>query len=96
MYVIKTHDGAVLSIKQNDQDMIKKLAKKLELTAVTLVDGSVVYLSKGTVARIEKSKESNPNTYRLIDPPDYRGMTSPAKEKLRRKYSTIAKSGDRI
>lgn len=53
-YVIKTHDGRSLAIKQNDPQVLAALAKRLDLTAVELMSGEIVYLSKGTVARIEK------------------------------------------
>lgn len=91
MYVIQTHDGKTLSIKQEDDTKIRQLAQQLELTAVELTNGSVVYLSKGTVARLEKRLQTEAD--RIIDPertldrPDFRGRPSPAKETLRKRFT---------
>jgi len=84
MYVIKTHDGKSLAIKQTDTERIKELAKRLELTAVELVTGEIVFLSKGTVARIEKDNiQQIEENDKQIEAPDYRGTPSEAKERVR-------------
>lgn len=87
-YVIKTHDGKSLVIKQKDEDRVMELAKKLDLTPVQLISGEIVFLSKGNVARIEKkididSEDENIKSQR----PDYRGEHSPSKEALRALWS---------
>jgi hypothetical protein len=89
MYIIKTHDGQSLSLKQEDPEVIKKLAKELELIAVTLTNGTITFLSKGTVARLETSAQQQYKTpeSRQIDAPDYRGQDSAAKEKLREMFN---------
>lgn len=92
MYTIKTHDGKSLSIKQNDPEKIKELARALELTAVTLSDNSIIFLSKGTVARLERTSgmeaDSIKDSTHILDRPDHRGKYSPAKEVLRKQYGS--------
>lgn len=63
-YVIKTHDGKTLAIKQNEPGVIKALANRLELTPVELLSGEIVYLSRGNVARIEKDPTIRPTVDR--------------------------------
>jgi hypothetical protein len=85
-YIIKTHDGKELAIKQNDPEVIALLAKKLELIAVTLKNGKITYLSKGTVARLEVMEYTEADIIKQsnrIEPPDYRGRNSAEKEKVR-------------
>lgn len=78
-YVIRTHDGRALAIKQKDETKIHELTKRLELTAVELVSGEIVFLSKGTVARIEKDTNVYPEKVDVdhrIEAPDNRGTVS--------------------
>lgn len=86
MYSIRTHDGRILSIKQDNPEIIKKLAKQLELVAVTLATGDIIYVSKGNVARIEKSSDNiHPDNRYLLESPNYKGTNSEAKERVRQK-----------
>ena len=52
MYQIQLHNGRVVDIKQTDPEVIKRLAAKLELIPVTLANGNIEYMSKGSVANI--------------------------------------------
>lgn len=83
-YIIKKHDGSQLAIKQTDDARVKQLANALELIAVELTNGKIVYLSKGAVASIEHAKSGLVGQVQQIEAPDFRGIESPAKEKLRR------------
>lgn len=83
-WVIRTHDGKELSIKQNDENRIKELAKRLELVPVTLLNGTIQYIKPSNVSRLEYVHEQKvvPENLRL-EQPDNHGSESPAKEKLR-------------
>ena len=76
-YEIITHDGKTYEISQDDPEVIRKLAKKLELVAVTLHDGKVEYFAKGNVARIQaKHKVSNSKQITAKAEIDNRGTVS--------------------
>lgn len=76
-YEIITHDGKTYEISQDDPEVIRKLAKKLELVAVTLHDGKVEYFAKGNVARIQaKHKVSNSKQITAQAEIDNRGTVS--------------------
>ena len=76
-YEIITHDGKTYEISQDDPEVIRKLAKKLELVAVTLHNGKVEYFAKGNVARIQSKYKAN-NATRIAAKADidHRGTLS--------------------
>jgi len=84
-WIIKTHDGKELTIRQNDETIIKELAKRLELVPVTMEDGTIKYIKPSSVSRLEyiPRTDLSVETEKLISAPDYRGTESPSKEKLR-------------
>ena len=64
-YEIVTHDGTAYEIRQDNPDIIAKLANKLELVAVTLASGKIGYFAKGNVARIQSSHKPIDKSYRV-------------------------------
>lgn len=84
MFLIKTHDGKEIALKQNDPAKIQQLAQRFELVGVVLNSGDVMYIAKGNVARIEEDKRRDKIKQERLSAGDYRGVESPAKDRLRK------------
>lgn len=93
MYTIKTHDGKSLSIKQDNPEKIKQLARTLELTAVTLADNSIIFLSKGTVARLERTSRTEADV--VHRKPQQEKLLEDDKRTEDEKYESARKASER-